>query len=489
MSAPPRRLPVCWCVLLTVWSACGVDDLDEVGVCEPMGEAARLVPAGGPFTMALGTVDGHTLRISARALDTSETSDMEYSMQWFDHDFAAETEAIVLGTSHPSFGSTLVRHGDSLEGQFYIDPTGDRPPRPAVDLAGIWRFTPGQPAEPTLVALPVSHERYVPSWDPDAPSISAPGLSSGNQGTMPIVVSSERSIAGIGAIPASCGGYYANLQRNLLFTRDKSQFFLPPDDPCQVLPNDSMATNIQLVPIGNEVGVLFRLGNGGDDPVTLQPVGGHVHFMRVNADLEQTLPPVMVSNPSWGHNSVDSGYQPKAAVVAGDRILWNERRDAFNFPGNMCQRVHVMDRDGMHVHDTPWQLPCDGNRERYLTASSDLRSLPSGDAIIAWGERNAYGMLGAWGTPITTSTPWTEGIYLSMLTPDGRRGSPIVTVTLPESTSLSPTPRTADRGPYPRDYLVNLAVDGDEVVIAWDDQRPDAPGVWARRFRCHRTGE
>ncbi len=426
--------------------------------------------------MALGTVDGHTLRISVRALSASETSDMEYSMQWFGQDFAPETGAVVLGTGHPSSRSTLVRHGDSLEGQFYIDPTGDLPPRLAVDLAGIWRFTPGQPAEPTLIELPVSHDRYVPTWDPDPPGISVADLSSGNQGKMPIVVIGDQAIAGIEAIPESCGGYYANLRRNLLFTADKTQFFLPTNDPCQILPNDSMATNIQLVPVAGEIGVLFRLGNPGDDAITLQPVGGHVHFMRVNTDLEVTLSPVLVANPRWGHPSLDSGYQPKAAVVTGDRILWNERHDLFNHTGNMCQRMHVMDADGSHVHDTPWQLPCDGNRDRYFTASSELGSLPSGDAIIAWGERNAYGMLNAWGTTITSSTPWTEGIQLAMITPEGRRGSAIVSVTAPESTSLGPTPRTADRGPFPRDYLVYMAVDGDQVVIAWDDQRPDAPG-------------
>ncbi|NOY92876.1 MAG: hypothetical protein GXP55_16955 [Deltaproteobacteria bacterium] len=442
----------------------------------------------GAFTMAFGSVDGHTLLIWGVALEASETSDVRYAAQWFDRDFVAESDLMTIGTGRPAHRSRLIAYAHALYGQFYIDPSASVPPLQALDAAGIWRFAPGEAAEPTLVDLPLSRDRYRPDWDLPAPSLSYAEISAGSQGELPIVELADEIIAGVTAIPASCGGSYANLYRNLLFT-ERSQFFLWGDDPCLVLPNDLVATNIQLVPVAGEVGVLFRLGNPGDDPVTLRPVGGHVTYMRVNADLELTVPPIMVGNPNWGHPSVDSGYQPKAAVVAGDRILWNERRDAFNFSGNMCQRMHLMDADGTHVHDTPWQLPCDGNRRRYFTSSSDLRSLPSGDAVIAWGERNAYGMLDAWNTRVTSSTPWTEGIYLTMITPGGRRGSPVVTVTPPESTRLGNAPRTADDGPNPGDYLVQMAVDGDQVVIAWVDQRPDAPGVWARHFRCHRNGE
>ena len=99
-------------------------------------------------------------------------------------------------------------------------------------------------------------------------------------------------------------------------------------------------------------------------------------------------------------------------------------------------------------------------------------------------------MLHAWNTHVTADTPWEEGIYLTLLTPEGRRGSPIVEVTPPESTMLGPIPpRTADDGPFPGDYLVQMAQDGDETVIAWFDRRADAPGMWAARYRCHRVGE
>jgi len=461
-------------------------------VCEAVGEPRALgVPArAGVFPMGFGSVDGHVLAIWVRALTSSETSDIAYSAQWFDRDFAPDSEVFTLGTGIPTHRVRLLAHDHALWAQLYVDPNGAIPALEAIDVSGIWEFRPGEPPESSQVSLPVSHDRYRPDWHLPFPSISTSNLSAGGQGEIPITQATGQVVAGVNAIPGSCGGFVDNRLRNLLFTAERSEFFLAGDDPCQILPNSLMTTNIQLIPVAGEVGVLFRLGESGTLGFGQPSVGGHVHFMRVNANLELTIPPVMVGNPSWVYPTVDSGYQPKAAVVAGDRVIWNERHDLFDYSGNMCQRMHIMNGDGRHVRDTPWQLPCDGNRDRYFTSSSDLRSLPSGDAVIAWGERNAFDMLHAWNTHVTADTPWEEGIYLALLTPEGRRGSPIVEVTPPESTMLGPIPpRTADDGPFPGDYLVQMAQDGDETVIAWFDRRADAPGMWAARYRCHRVGE
>ena len=164
------------------------DTVDEVGFCEPVGEARAVANwAGRSFPMALGTVDGHTLFVWGRALDATETSDVVYSAQWFDRDFMPEGDVLELGTGRPAHRSRLIAHDHSLSGQFYIDPSGDIPPLQAADAAGIWRFSPGHDAEPMLVELPVSHDRYRPDWDPPAPSLSYAELSAGAQGELPVV--------------------------------------------------------------------------------------------------------------------------------------------------------------------------------------------------------------------------------------------------------------------------------------------------------------
>jgi len=44
-------------------------------------------------------------------------------------------------------------------------------------------------------------------------------------------------------------------------------------------------------------------------------------------------------------------------------------------------------------------------------------------------------------------------------------------------------------GPWPAKFLISMAAEGEEVVVVWTDLRLDAPGFYARRFRCAATDE
>ena len=115
-----------------------------------------------------------------------------------------------------------------------------------------------------------------------------------------------------------------------------------------------------------------------------------------------------------------------------------------------------------------------------------LTPLEMGHAVIAYGERTNFSYVGNEYTRLTASTPWEEGVFLHTIDDAGRRASEIIRVTPPESTALAnPTaPRTEFTGPFPGDFEVQAVSEGDEVVVAWRDHRPDAPGYYARRFRC-----
>jgi hypothetical protein len=131
----------------------------------------------------------------------------------------------------------------------------------------------------------------------------------------------------------------------------------------------------------------------------------------------------------------------------------------------------------------PWGSPITS-----CSAVRDLVELSSGDAVVIWGERTAYGGLANLQQMITSSTPWSEGIYMAMVTPSGRRGSEVVKVTPPDATTIGGRRRTPTTGPYRGDFAVRATSEGDHVVVTWTDSRPDTPGIYARSYHCRRTG-
>lgn len=78
-----------------------------------------------------------------------------------------------------------------------------------------------------------------------------------------------------------------------------------------------------------------------------------------------------------------------------------------------------------------------------------------------------------------------EGVFLTTIDGQGRRASDVVRVTPPASTAVYGTREDG----FPGEFEVQAATEGDVVVVVWRDLRPDAPGYYARRFRCTPTRE
>lgn len=84
-----------------------------------------------------------------------------------------------------------------------------------------------------------------------------------------------------------------------------------------------------------------------------------------------------------------------------------------------------------------------------------------------------------------------EGVFLTTIDGQGRRAAEVVRVSAPESTSVTGVgvPRTATNGPFPGDFHVLAATEGEVVVVVWRDLRSDAPGYYGRRYRCATLAE
>ncbi|MBZ0120508.1 MAG: hypothetical protein K8H88_26180, partial [Sandaracinaceae bacterium] len=217
---------------------------------------------------------------------------------------------------------------------------------------------------------------------------------------------------------------------------------------------------------GSSVGVLFRVGGAPDGALRwglLDPDGGLSHA------------PVVVGPTA--ESTVDVGFQPRGVALPGGRVLFTDRRASIN----VCHALRVMSADGRDAADARWQLPC-YSRDRY---SAGYRIVPAvelvrapGGALLVWTEHSD-----AVARFITASLPWDEGIYATLIGPDGRRASEIVRVTDEAATALDDVPRTETRGPISRDFRFGVDVEGDRAVIAWYDRRRGAAGVYARVLR------
>ena len=169
-------------------------------------------------------------------------------------------------------------------------------------------------------------------------------------------------------------------------------------------------------------------------------------------------------------------------MVPGGRVLFAERRAGLN----ECHALRVMNEDSTGATDAPWQLPCLGDTrqspERRVTSNVELVAAPGG-ALLVYVENSYH----PWIRPITEDVPFDEGIYAVLIDAGGRRGSEIVRVTPEETTALANIERTATTGPTFLRLHASAASDGERAVVAWYDNRPDAPGFYARalRMRMH----
>ncbi len=241
------------------------------------------------------------------------------------------------------------------------------------------------------------------------------------------------------------------------------------EPPCDL---EYFGDNRDVVTVPSVVGLgADRLG------VFFHPLGatpGPTRYAVVTSDGDLVSDPITVGGdwPRW--SSTVGGWQTPA-VRLGDVVLFVEGYERADY----CHVVRLMNLDGSHARNAPWQLPCfeDGT---VATLSVELGTM--GDVVVlAYSERR----IGDSTLYVTAGDDWFERVVLVTLTAEGRLASDPVIVTEPVSTALLPIPRTESRGPPIRDFFVSLAAMGDEPpVVAWTDLRIDEPGVFAREVVC-----
>ena len=445
--------------------------------CEPLTDPIRLHEIDFDGTYTVGLVDGHVL-FSYLASSSDTERPWVARAQWFDRDLRAETSVFWLGDSRHAVIPRWTTFGHALFGQPWVVPESDGDLPPIRSHVAIYRLAPGSTEfERTPRELPI-----VTSFDsrPDFTPvlIGSTSATAGPQALAGASVGHGRPVFVLNAIPASCShSAFINAARLFVFDAEAVYVNQHGDDPCSVMgsiaDHEHDATLVSLSDGG--LGVLYRQG-------------ALLHYARIGSDLRVLDQPPHLVGSTTRNWLIPGGYQARAAQVDSGPILFTERSEENDT--NVCSNLRLVDPDGRNARFAPWQLPCRPPRDRdrfapWLTAWLAVEPLAAGHAALVWGERTNVAPGLEYVTRLTTEVDWQEGVFLTTIDGQGRRAAEIVRVSAPESTAVvGGVPRTPTSGPFPGDFQVMAASEGDEVVVVWRDLRPDAPGYYGRRYRC-----
>ncbi len=461
---------------------CAAEDPVRVSdECVAVTEPTLLPTAGGVAgRWSLGLVDGHVL-FAYTAL-SSDGQVASAHAQWLTSDFDAESAEFWLGDSDALVPFEWVSHDGRLWAQIWAEIDGGA--RPVRETVAIYALSPGS-STPDRMARPMPANSGLDGLGATPIDVGGGGgISAGNDVRAPVTVAFGGPVFALAGIPTYCPAYI-NYSRLFVFTATDVEVAGSPDVPC-VGDGTTWEHDMRLVPLRDGgAGVFFRLGTGAGQ--------GFVHYSRIGPDLRLVDTPPHRVDFTTRASPIPGGFQPQAVALGDGTLLYtlhNAQSDS-----SECQDLMLVAPDGTGAHAAPFQMRCqpppDGLRRGLngptLSAWVVLQPLASGHAVIAYGERTNYSPPGTeFVRAITASTEWEDGVFLHTIDERGRRASEILRVSAPETTGLlgPTTPRTATTGPYPGELEVQAISEGDDVVVAWFDRRPDAPGYYARRYHC-----
>lgn len=463
--------------------------------CEPLSDAVLVHRLDFPGLYSVGLVQDHLL-FSYAALSGDPERPVRVRAQWFDPELSAVGEEIGLGSGSPPMWRWVAFEGRLWAQIWTVPETVEELPLPRQRIA-IYTVEPR-----SREAVRIQRDLPISTVNDDRPDLTPVGIGSSFVSGFPqaraaAAVGHGRPVFALNAVPAVCPGPIAQPSPLMLFDTMNAYTHLLTAADCNAPDTrgwEHSATLVSLLDGG--LGVLFRSGD------TLGH--GQLWYSKVGADLSLLDEPPLLVGSTTRHVSTPGGYEPRAAVVGEGTILFTERNEESD--ENLCSNLRLVEPDGSNPRHAPWQLPCyerPGSFEEALRAVGHGREppegswaptvsawivvepLPNGRAALVWGERTSFPTPNESLTRLTPSVPYEEGVFLATIDGQGRRASERVRVTPPEATAIAGTREDG----WPGEFEVQAATEGDVVVVVWRDLRADAPGYYARRFRCAPIGE
>lgn len=466
-----RRIAILLCL---AGAGCTSSDTDLIGRCELVTEAVRIVDEETEpviWSQSVGsTASFHLVQWHSLRPSDSGTVAVVW-LKWLAPDLRDATRSMEVGRSVETHPSRWAEVDGRLAGQLWADPDAppDAPPAEPEDSVRLVLATP--PPDNTLEL-----QRVVLSTTRQGCSACTPitlGREAGQQGVLPVAVAGDRIWGGLVSRPPACGENYVNHNRLFLFNdRDGDASTVRwGDDMCPDVTSEYTVSVPYLFHLGGgDLGCVLRTGGFG---IPRGPADGRVRLLRLDSNGRLTGGPFSIGKAETRAAPNEGGQQPRAVSLPEGRVLFSELRGR----GNDCQGLRIVDDDGTGAHDAPWQLPCERDPSEWKTSSIELVEVP-GAAVVVWAERTRYD---GW---LAASRPYVERVRAVLLTPEGRRGSEVITVTDDSATVLDDIERTESFGPYPRDFDIAAAGRGNDVLVSWGDRRDGRDTIFARRIRC-----
>ena len=496
--APVNSPPVL--VLIFALAACSrIPPVAISDVCMPLTDAALLAPLGADIDFSVGVVEHQTLleRVLATNVDPMHHT-ATVTARWFDRAMSPTTASFSLGVGVAEVNAQWVAFAGRVYGQVWTVSSGDPYATPLRLHVGFDALTPGTTAiERTSLMLPIFS-----GWDlmgDLSPVTIGAGSAIGSAAftvdrSATAAVGHRGAVFAVNAMPSDCPGSIGLGTTRVMLFDGTSEFTDELGDPnCAgdvAHVTEFEAYDEVLVSLAGGLGLFYRNGISGG--VTT----GRLHYVRVGADLHVLDdPPIDVDDQVVNREYLfPSGYQTHAAQVEGGPILYLTRSNADDI--DVCSNLRLVDPNGANPRYAAWQLPCyvslDDIRRNppavapWMSTFVHVEPLASGRAALVYNQRTRYALGAEYVTRVTSSTDWDEGVFLATVNALGQRTSEIVRVTPPQTTALDvvTTRRSATDGPFPHEIPIASASEGNEIVIAWLDSRPDAPGYYARRYAC-----
>lgn len=446
-------------LLVLVGPGWGCSDVEIVAECELVDEPVLLVASPTAALRGLAILDDRILVTVVRFARPEEGDRVNvHEARWFDFDGNPVGEPQDLGTLF-RHRTRWVRVGDSLMGQVWGDPMA-RSPDEVSERAWVYRWTlhPERMPDHSLVQLRLA------AGGADGLALAGRGLSSGTA-TLPGASDGSRFVGVFTATPLECGDRVTSFFRLHVFdqTSEVAQALSATEDFCAT-EQDAGISNpwIYHSPSLDSFVSLFRLGD------LHSPVGGRLQYAPLNGESP-------LDHRAIG-GEVETGFanpfQPRA--VEHDGTVYFTDLDGRT---EVCHRLRTMTPTGGDAGLARWQLPCCGPNDDVMSRAAELAVSDAGPVLV-YSQRD-----GPFELVIQPGDDYEEGIYLTVLTgDDGKRGAELLEITTDASSSF---PQPDPPGPaIPGDYLPMVAAQGEDVFVAWEDRRADAPGIYLRRVRC-----
>jgi len=457
--------------LVGMCGCAGDDDVDIIAECTVTSDPIEIVrpSSGAVFYPSVGRAGGdvfvswHSMTAEGAA---EEPVRAQIVGQWFDRNYVPRSLPLHLGDSlfHARHQWLPRGDGELVAHVWAQHPEDAERGDPLLDDPAVWVARVSTVA-PEMVDFDRVTFDAAPRCDGCAAmTLWMHGLDPG-PGPLSIAASTAEPAVAFAGIPSECGTEFINYQRVFVGTSAMGAAPRGMGQPLCPEVSERRVSNVWIFDQSDRTGLLFRWGD--------HDFAG-IYYVGLDYRLQPLADPTPVGS-NWDFYTSSSGLLPRAVELPNGRVLFTDQRSGLG--ASRCFTLRLMDADGSNTGDAPWQIPCPRGPQGdiRMTHYVELLATDSG-ALVVWSERS-----GDVGSVFRNEDAYSDGAFAVLLTPEGRRGSNVVTLTPDDASLLAPLAGGdfVANGSYAP--MAAASAEG-AITVVW--QEPARGAIFARGLRC-----